>query len=600
MKLRASITLVCFLSTFVAAPAIADPTDRAPLLALNIHGSVPEAAAIGKQVVAAEQQLKTLADSAEAGTINEKQLAQGFALGEQVHWQTAILALYGEPAAHDLALRSTKTRWWIDHKIEVFRNTPKGSEFVQKVQQTLDSPKIQKMKAAAVEKLTKLINQQNFPAAEQLLIKTYSELWPMAGFIHPYGRGPIYKPFEVVDGAIRTEMTRQRNETAKKVLAEKSQLWLTQRDAFLQEIEVASTQLASTGSVSIDGQSISGPVAMEKLSQKWSSVHLELVKVAMLNYALGGQDQTSLVEQAKQLAGAMEKCFSDMIQADARAAAPELARQRYVEYVSTLAKIVTRVDQWTPERAFAEPLAALAAKAGLTESVANYTRATSEILRWREKVASAQTTSMQKEFALVTNELPQKLLSRSEFEGLYEPQQQHPLPMLSHSSYLVFPHLVEQTMKSKVSANDLVRLDGEKPYFVSQMKNGIYCRVPSSIKVESGLAGLTNDLLVDADHPPMTLTSAVALSTANLGEYESFGGEVTGVELSAFATRYITFPPIAGPLVARDLLPTSQRSGEPINSNRMESMAVQFSINPQWVAHRYFVSKVLPVPASAN
>ena len=45
-------------------------------------------------------------------------------------------------------------------------------------------------------------------------------------------------------------------------------------------------------------------------------------------------------------------------------------------------------------------------------------------------------------------------------------------------------------------------------------------------------------------------------------------------------------------MLVRDRLPTMIGSEAPLRSNPLQSLAVQFSVAPQWVAHRYFVAKV--------
>lgn len=171
-------------------PAMADPTDRAPTEVLSVHGTVPDAAVIGKQAIEAGKRLDEFVVQANADSLGGKQLSQAYVALEQVLWQANILTLDGEPAAHDLRKRWEASRSPIEDAITRFKQTPEGTRYFQGIAQVLASPKLETLKSTAIEKLTKLIQQNRFPEAEKLLIKTYADIWPFTAYVAGYGHLP--------------------------------------------------------------------------------------------------------------------------------------------------------------------------------------------------------------------------------------------------------------------------------------------------------------------------------------------------------------------------------------------------------------------------
>ncbi len=594
LVMRFAPNIACAIATLFSAAAIANPTDRAPAEVLSLHGTIPEALLIGKQAIAAEQKLREWVVKANDDALSGKQLSQAYVALEQLLWQAKILAHYGEPTASDLLKRAEAARWPVENAIERFKRTPEGARYFQGIAQVLASTKLATLKSTAIEKLTKLVQQRRFSEAEKLLAKTYGDIWPYTAYVAGYGRGVNFKPFETVNGAITAEMSRQRIESAKQAFAERNEAWVAARDRFQEEIDAAMSEFPSSGAITFDGEPMSGPAAIESLNRRWANLHMSLNKLAAFDLALGGKNQPLLGEQTSQLTRQMEQCYSEIISADAVRLAPDAAQNQYTDYLQALARIIDQVDQWAPETTFAGSLSQLATKAGIADLVSNYESATWDILRWRRKLVAVQRRSLQQDYKLASTELQQKMVTRPEFAGLYSEQQPDSLPLLTTPASIVFANLAQHAMNAKITATHVVRLSGEKPYFMTRLDDGIYCRLPSKFTIETGLAGLTSDLLVDADHPPWTMTAAMALGAAERGDYAAVGGEVVGVEMSGFVNRHISLPSIADSMLYRDRVLSMIGGEAPTRIHGLDLVAIQLSIKPTWVASHYFLAKVSP------
>ena len=593
----APVTLVLgtlALATLASATVLlADATDRVPGGVVNAHGTVAEASAIYAQAVAAEKQLQEFVTQAETGVLGEQQMSKGAMLGEQVVWQARTLNDYYEPAANDLALRAVYSQWRIRNEIELFLQTPKGAQFYQRLTANLDSPKAVKQRAAALEQIIKLVQKKEFESAENMLGKTYANLWPDAGYLWPAARIPLFKPFQEAEGIIRNEMGQRRQAKARAALAEKAKLWTAQRDTLNSTVAEAISQMQASGKATLGAQPLLGPEALSQLFDRWGAVHHSLVQFAMAQYAITEGDQALLTLEADRMATMMEKCATEFLVADATRADAEAAKSNYVRYLQVISDTANKVNRWRNSDIFNDAFAKLASRAGMKTPVESYALATDEMMRWRQQYALEKKRTIEEEFPSLETQFKSKLLSSGENLGLFALQQEFPLPLLNHSAYKVIPNLVTQMMKLKVSANDVVRLDGETPRWMIRYHDGIYGRLPAQIKLESGAAGLMNDLIVDADHPPLTLRATAAIRSLERGEFDVVGGEIVGIEMSSFATRFITMPAVGAALVARDDLPASStdQRGLP-RGHGLDSVLVQFSIQPRWVAHRYFVSPV--------
>jgi len=387
-------------------------------------------------------------------------------------------------------------------------------------------------------------------------------------------------------------MGRQRQTIARAALAEKAKLWTAQRDTLNSTVAEAITQMQASGNVTLGAQSLVGPDALSQLFDRWGAVHHSLVQLAMTQYAINEGDQATFALEADQMATMMEKCASEFLVADATRSDAETAKSRYVKYLQVISDTANKVNRWRNADLFGDAFAKLADRAGIKASVESYALATDEMMRWRQQYALEKKGAIEEEFPSLETQFKSKLLTSGENLGLFAPHQEFPLPLLNHSAYKVMPNLVTQMMKLKVSANDVVRLDGETPRWMVRYRDGIYGRLPAQLKPESGSVGLMNDLIVDTDHPPLTLRATAAIRSLERGEFDVVGGEIVGVEMSSFATRFITMPAVGAALVARDMLPGSADQRGLPRGHGLDSVLVQFSIQPRWVAHRYFVSPV--------
>ena len=118
----------------------------------------------------------------------------------------------------------------------------------------------------------------------------------------------------------------------------------------------------------------------------------------------------------------MSKALAALIEADtAPAAGPEVAAL-YVGYLQSAAPLVCQTTDEKLRTVLASALEKLAAKApDLARDVANYRAATTESLRWRERVAATRAAARQPQDTPSDKLLLQATISKPNYRGLYPP-----------------------------------------------------------------------------------------------------------------------------------------------------------------------------------
>jgi hypothetical protein len=96
---------------------------------------------------------------------------------------------------------------------------------------------------------------------------------------------------------------------------------------------------------------------------------------------------------------------------------------------------------------------------------------------------------------------------------------------------------------------------------------------------------LERDLLVDQQHPPLTLSAAIAVALSKDGDFESVGGSITENTLEGAAARFAKLPVVAGCLI---------RIGEiqPTGVDPLATLVLRLDIEPKWVQHKYFFEQL--------
>jgi hypothetical protein len=91
---------------------------------------------------------------------------------------------------------------------------------------------------------------------------------------------------------------------------------------------------------------------------------------------------------------------------------------------------------------------------------------------------------------------------------------------------------------------------------------------------------LEHDLLIDQQHPPLTLKTALAVALTRVGDYESVGGIINEVTLEGAVSRFATLPVAAGCLI-----PVGE--AQP-GIDSLSNLVLRLDVEPKWLQHKYF------------
>jgi hypothetical protein len=101
--------------------------------------------------------------------------------------------------------------------------------------------------------------------------------------------------------------------------------------------------------------------------------------------------------------------------------------------------------------------------------------------------------------------------------------------------------------------------------------------------------------LVSEQTPPLSLEAAVAVASAQQGDFEAAGGAIQAVYLEGLIPRLAVLPPAASPMVRLGDLPDASNQGI-----SLPHVLVRLQLTPAWVSHRYFFVELPPVESVGN
>lgn len=603
----------------VAAPAAATTTPNpasvsaAPVLApaalnplkipfLRPHFIVPESKETVKKLLGYFEELPRLAEQAESGKAAGKQLATGRARGNQIGRELARLRLYGEPLTTDMSLRAGMYGQSIGTALDAYLTTPRGQ--ADRAKALAYVTRTAPARAKIIQQLEGLINKGSFVQAEALLDKTYDDLYPYMAYIHWYDHKIVYDPFANVASAIQQAMTAKRLQASRAAFQAVLVDATARRDALLAILEQGRTEIPQSGNVTIDGQLLPAPGAAAAVFTKWEQAHTAFLRAHAVEIAgqvsgAGSSNEFSSnpsfwAQESYKLADAIQKAIIDWIGIDARMAPAPVAKQRYIAYVQAIAGVSHRMSsaQWL--LGFDGALSTLATRAELGASVAAYERSTSQLLNWRARVTAA---TLQKETAAYPDltSLSQSALPFEQTSlGFHLTTPNVPranIPCLYVAMPKTVPWALSVMQNRTVSVPESFYRSGEQKAWMSRYRQGVYARLATVSEPVSEIGRMKNELLVDADHAPLTLRAAAAIASAERGEYRRVGGVVINMGLEGSISRFAVLPPEETSILEFDQTQSRVEYGD-----ELSGLTIRYDIQPQWLAHDYFFHRATVSP----
>jgi hypothetical protein len=520
------------------------------------------------------------------------QVASVYANAVKLERLAEALEDLGETAGFDFRQRATQHLQQINLIVSQYKKIPGvQAQIGRSLPETIN-------RRMALEKQLPRIGQMaqrnDWAGAEEGLYGIFDTLQPMAVWYSGDRRDDIFEPFLEAKKIVDQNAQAMRRARAEKALASMREANLPNLAAY----EIGGVQVVASGG--------SGPRDVAILCQAWSKfadAHVKCQAIDRARQTLDEQltvptDPPPLVEQAKELDQRIAQKIAQLVRSDAERGNAADARALYVDYLRALSMTPPGSAQDAVAAQVKPELAKLVAKSPkLAAEVANYRRATSERLRWRERAAAARVRARAARYPEIST-IPKRLGEDATVR--------HLLPASVAR---------QETARLTKSAPETISLLASSPHgFVPRnFRTGpfrtnfveVRSQIDQRIRVHADLPtsaeawrkqwrALRADLLCDDTHPPLTLEATFALGPANQaadsypGHGDSMGGTVTYFELRSYVNAVINDDRL---LVSGGVLPWESDKLHPARQ-----VLVHCSMDAKWLRHRYFFVDLAAAP----
>lgn len=349
-------------------------------------------------------------------------------------------------------------------------------------------------------------------------------------------------------------------------------------DALRQQIERAVQDHQQSPEVVYQGESLNGPALARRFFEDWSGMQLQVTRHAAVS-SYRQQPRALVAEQAlDSLFDRYPEWIEELARHDAqRGGDRAVLLKKYADYIEALAPLAARAFDENRVASLQKSLAPLANHPEIRDEIQGYRAATEVILIWRRKMADAQVATMSNEFETLDQALQK---ARQELTGREDAFRwnQSPGEVADPLNELI-PSLGGKAENRLVRLKSVDASRDENRRGATTARGSAYGmvtipRIPPGI-----LAGLRRDLLVDAQHPPLTLRAAAVLWAVEQGCADEVGGQITEVGCEAVAPAWlgltrqnVAYLPV-GSLATRDF------------RNLDKAICLAVTIQPTWVRY---------------
>lgn len=492
----------------------------------------------------------------------------------------------GEPSGYELELRHTELSGQYRRMAESFKSLPKISRQINNVIKTIT--KSAKGKEKALAKVDKLLQEQKWEEALDAAFKLIDELDAQGGWVGGPALETPYSPFN----------KRVQDATPKVFAAWKDQNKLETEESLkaagvdfnglIDAINAAANSLQSSGQATIDGNAMDGPTALGALGKKWFAQQGAAVKyrgIALSEGAVqGGGAPPAAVgkfeSEHKQFVQLMIQGLGKLIDADAARATPQDAERLYADYLRQCTVLTDYCLDQSFQKGVEPALERLAARSPeLLNKVKSYRNATSDLLRWKERIANLQERQLQTQYPPLEQVASSGLTRTPPAAGMLDAG-----PAKTGFKFLTSADRIVQDCSGKladqkVSVSKLLPDGNGGQNLVSQYRSRCIGQFAGQASFASQRGGLQSELMVTDALPPLTLETYMAVNGTAI---ESAGGTINAIELHAMVTQQATVQPTDYGLIRLADLPTDAID------NRLAAATVIFGIQPDWYRTRYF------------
>ena len=499
--------------------------------------------------------------------------------------------LMGEPAAKDLSSMFEMVRKQISQLMRSYRATiPGGKQFKKNLDQ------LRRKKPRHTQQLQQIQQAANGGSGlEQLESRLEAIGMEIEGLYYMFTikeAGPFQPPLFAAAAALDQKLRPMRRQ---KYLAEAGRVAAKigqQVNDFPAEAARVRTEMA-TGKVKIGESEVGAPEAIQHITKEWGKATAAVIRITAIQWGFTGKKPSAInstqMPRVSQLEQTAKNAIIGIVEAAAAATPPEEVETVYSEILAELSAIDRRSLGSGVSKDCQPALARLAQKApGLPEKIAAYAAATKQPLIWRERFAKERAKSLQSKYptaqSLFSTKLSAKATNKPEMYGRFSPRSR---VLLAKSLGGVANWQVYEASSAilgmRVQESDTVRLFPGSLTALSRHKGYHYANVAIGMPLQREIDELKSSLMISETHPALTIESAGAISSAELEDFKSVGGEISRLHIEPALTRFITLPSVAHQLAPLGSLPSINDQSPAINQ-----ACWRMDIAPHWVQHRYF------------
>ncbi|HVC94848.1 MAG TPA: hypothetical protein VND64_14210 [Pirellulales bacterium] len=502
----------------------------------------------------------------------------------QAQREVRVLGIFGEPAAVDLQFRLKQWQGRLDQLRKTLLNDAKTAELVQKsVPKWLaDAESLRRKK---IPKAQQLAEKGRWQDACEELYELGDELRPRLfwydGQVFLAGFKPIVDTLLPIEPEHLRLLREHSDEAIEQLLADA----VSGLQIGVQEIEGALRSAQEGGRGRIGGKELGGPELLSAVAASSRRLCVAIYQARSLCWRWhAGHEKPSphqpVVEQAcGKLASAIAEGSRRLIEADAARTQPADVAALYQRYLQALASLAAGDATGSLASDTRQALEKLAAGSPpFAAEVAAYARVTGEVLRWRERFASARAAHAGGYVDL-----------DSALKKVHEQPRNRPKDAPSIEPWrlgMAAPEFIQgasaKLVPLKVSVIGVLAPSGQVGPAFSRYRNRAYARIAPGPDLRNLAAELRSDLWVSAAAPPLTLDALIAIDTAERGDCERAGGAVESLELQALATRFAAVGEDDRGVVGLGPLPAESKP-----RTYLEDYLFAVDVKPVWFLHRY-------------
>jgi hypothetical protein len=481
-----------------------------------------------------------------------------------------------EVAGSDFLARAESAQKRLKKWAEQIRQDPEFARIQSRIRKEFVSET--KAREKKLTKVRTLVRQADWEKADESLGELVDELPAASLWLDASLQQQGLELFEPDRREVARGMSRAVQERLVRSLEEANLVQPPPVEALRQRIERAVKDHQQSDEVVYLGESLNGPALLRRFYEDWSEMQLQVTRHA----AASSYRQQPRAIPAEQALEALSDRFPDLIEDLARSDATRgKPRQEllaiYASYVQTLAPVAARLFDESRVATLQKSLAPLANHPEIRDEIGGYRVATDVVLSWRRRIADSQVAAISTEFEPVDQTLQKAWQGTSGRQESFR-WTQSPGEVADPLNELI-PFLGTNAANKlvRLKAVDASRDDARRGTTVA--RGGFYGVVAVPPVPPGVLSGIRRDLLVDAEHPPLSLRAAATLWAVENGCVEEVGGPISEFGCEAVGPAWIGMtrqnaaflPP--GSLLTRDF------------RNLDKAICLIVTIQPTWIRY---------------